>query len=354
MLQHGRVPSESFDIGKEWPNLSAEDWNEFLHGWDRIAPPKNFCLDQNYDEVASFFEALRDYFFRRSSVNPLGRRKAYVDFREIEHISPSAALVLAAEFHRVYSLTNSPRFPVDLPNWKPEVRKILDELGFLKLLGVMDPTSKYEDQGVQTYKILKFRSGSNTNSQAAAEMRDALRDLFQHLEEAQWLACYDCLIEAMGNVVSHAYPKRNRSRLFEYPVLARWWVTGSVDPVANRMSIVFFDQGLTIPRALPRTKFGEHVMAHLNKALNVFGFDQVDDGELIDAAMEVSRTSTGKSERGLGLGQMRGLVERGNDGHMRIISRRGDYQYQRSKVKADVLNRKNGIGGTLIEWELMR
>lgn len=338
----------------DWANMSSQDWGSYVEGWERMVPPSCFCLDQNTDAVIAFFEELRTRLYRPPSHNPALPKRGYVDFREIDYISPAAALVLAAEFERLYAVSGYSGFPVDLENWKPEVRQVLFDLGFLALLGVTDPITRYEQREVATYKILPFRSGRQTNSLAAAELRDTLKTLFEDLNDSQWLACYDCLIEAMGNVGYHAYPKRNRHLWSRFPVFDRWWMTGSVDPASNRMTIICFDQGVSIPGSLPRTKFGEHVRGYLLEVLNAVGFDQVDDGGLINAAMEVSRTSTGQYERGLGLAQMRALIENNADGHMRIISRQGEYNFNKEAGKPTFLNRKDTIGGTLVEWELWR
>jgi hypothetical protein len=71
----------------------------------------------------------------------------------------------------------------------------------------------------------------------------------------------------------------------------------------------------------------------LNAFLNLFGHsfdpDRPDyDGEALKAAMQLSTTATGLTQRGKGLSKIRDVVSQSKDGRLKVISRRGIYSFE--------------------------
>lgn len=340
-----------------WQSATNDDWSRFLANYHRLVPPSRFCLDQDSDGVLAVLDKFRVSIFGASSdVDRKGgellRQHAYIDFCGIEHISVGAALVLAAEFDRMRRLTGFQPFPIHLDQWSPTVTKTLYDVGFLKILGIDGAQFETLEQlGPSTeYKILPFVSGiKSTHGTKIDDIQLPLQELFQGLSAGQWLHVYDALVEAMNNANEHAYPKRNN---YLFPPVGRWWMTGAVDVDANWMKIVFFDQGITIPRHLPRSSMAERVKGIVAAGkLGSLMFGDNQDAAKIAAAIEVSRTSTGQSGRGLGLGQMADLVREANDGRFRIFSGHGEYLY-RTGGETFIADHKYSVGGTLVEWEI--
>jgi hypothetical protein len=201
-------------------------------------------------------------------------------------------------------------------------------------------------------KVLPFSSSHFADPTRLASLKNTLKSLFVGLEDEFWLDFHDGLGEAMINVVHHAYPA---THLHDFPVRKRWWMTGAIDQENQRLSAIIFDQGVSIPGHLPRSGIREKVRAHMLKVHSYLPWqgDKVDDGEQIEAAIEVSRSSTGEPGRGQGLSQVINLIENAGGGRVRILSRRGEYIYEKG-AKPIVRNLVTPIGGTLIEWDVYR
>ena len=166
------------------------------------------------------------------------------------------------------------------------------------------------------------------------------------IDSALSQAIYVGLIEAMDNCASHAYPEKHG---FRYPTeQQRWWLSGSVAN-GRELEVMFFDQGATIPGTLPNSGKAEVVRRWLKRRLNLVGMEDADDGQRIQAAMEVGRSTLRDQGRGHGLIQMRELVGLAASGSLRILSRRGRYIYSTDTGETvDTLDRS--IGGTLVHW----
>jgi len=322
--------------------------------------PQDFCLDNNTDEVVKAISSIRETLF---SENRHGRRirrgriSKWIDLASIRRISPSAALVLAAEFDRARTLAGKGLVAVDVHRWQPEVRQTLDDLGFLDLLDVEQnqPLIVAEDG----LRIVRMMSGEAVEATTAGELTRVLEGMLRDLGLATDMSgsplavdtaqLYGAVIEAMENARHHAYPK---DREWTYPVINRWWMTGAVDPKAKRLTVVLYDQGISIPVSLPHWERFPSVIRAFGR-FPPFSLEKDDpkyDDTAIRAAMAVSRTSTGLSYRGKGLARIEALINTCRAGRLRIFSRQGEYTYERGgRHRARIL--PVSIGGTLIEWE---
>lgn len=351
--------------------VSAEEWRRNteivqqrltkLHG-KKIMPPKNFCLDENYENVVSLIYQLKESLNvflelsqkrRKQFVRQFKFHENYVDFTNIERITPAAALLFAAEFDRMRRLSSLPIYAVDLDGWNPNVRAILAQLGFLRLLNVSEEKIDTVNFSHGAVNVLKFATGRKAQGTAAEPIIDALKPLFGTAEvvETAGLLLYEGLSEAMTNVAHHAYPAKYN---YEFPpAMGRWWLTGAHDPENSTISVIFLDQGITIPVSLPRSNMKELARDYLQKAFNIIPgrSDRVDDAQQIAAAMHLNRSSTGALGRGKGLPEMRELIDFFPRGRLRIISRRGEYVYEKGR-DPELKNYEGSIVGTLIEWEV--
>jgi hypothetical protein len=296
----------------------------------------------------------------RSRVPRLGR---YLDFETIESITPAAALVLAAEYERRTINGGQKPFIVNVDAWNPSVFESLNRIGFFQAVGYPIPerAADFEAELV----VVPMRSGNTTDTEAINQLISDLRQLYPNRgedEKAPLLHLYGAMIEAVGNVVHHAYPK---GAVYRFPPVGRWWMTGAVDRRARRMTAVVFDQGVTIPVSLPEWERYAGVRRRLLSVLGgalehtvgtSFGIpragDPRSDGIAISAAVEESASSTGATGRGTGLAQMRQFVDQCRDGMLRIISRQGEVIF-RPGGGCETRNYGAGVGGTLIEWNVL-
>jgi hypothetical protein len=106
------------------------------------------------------------------------------------------------------------------------------------------------------------------------------------------------------------------------------------------------DLGMGIPRSLPRKGWYSQIKQFLfNEALSN------EDGHLIQAAIKVGASRTGKDHRGKGLMEVRSVLE-GLKGTMQIHSNCGAYRYEASTGKETCNNfaPSQSICGTVVVW----
>jgi hypothetical protein len=301
-----------------------------------VSLPANLCLDQNTDETLSFFESLRyrtllhGVRVNRPHQTRIAWVRGYSDFTTMRRISPGAALILAAEYDRIYRIGSSIPNSVDIKQWDPLVYSTLYGLGFFDLLGVAQsgsanhvlPSPK-EGNFVQA----PMQRGENANWEGAS---DALLELFNVVggDNTARVNLLGAVVDAIENVRGHAYS--NRGPLQTRLIPPFWWISGSADRAEKRLTLSIYDQGVTIPVTLPNKWAGSAV---LNAFFNLFGhsFDPERpdyDGKALKAAMQLSSTATGLTQRGKGLSKIRDVVSQSKDGRLKVISRRGIYSFE--------------------------
>jgi len=287
-------------------------------------------LRSNYKEVLVFFNRLRLMVGRRG--------RFYMDFRTIEVLSPAATLMLAAELDRWRRVGGFRPTIIDLEQWRPEVRRLLEEMGLFDLLDVKNPPPS-PALTKDSARFVRFATGKGALGADAVAMRKAIEAVAGELPDRRDI--YDGIVESMTNVVHHAYPTRAS---YWVPVFqGTWWMAGSFDPLKRQLRILFYDQGVGLPATIPRKNNWEQVRALLKSN---------DDGDMIAAAFEWRRSRTRLKHRGRGLARISRVIDSVSDGSVRILSGRGEYTYDR-KDGGRANNNPIPLGGTLIQWELI-
>lgn len=292
----------------------------------------------------------------------------YFDFTAIRQITPAAALVLAAEYDRarmrvlVSAMVRAARLGkeldvdayrlslIDLNHWAPQVVHSLGQLGFFELLDIDEFVPEVPERDEH---ILPFVTGDNVDSEAIGELTGKLKDLLDKLavpNEGTTVHLHGRIMDAIQNVRDHAYPS---GVIWQYPPVGHWWVAASVDTSENRLDLIVYDQGVTIPGSIPRSPRRALISAALRRLVGIDEtlIDPKYDGVAIKAAIEAGTTGTDQPHRGKGLMFMRELVTFCKRGEIRILSRNGSYVYG-GKGMEDVKTHDMSIGGTLIEWRL--
>ena len=320
--------------------------------------PTVLSLSQNYEDTARFLAELRRRLVeswrrhggqlsqrRRERLRELPRSlESYWDFTCIEEITPAVALVVASEYDRIRRREGWFPFAVNFERWKPEVRFLLDGVGFLEMAGVHDEGATFIEG--EHWRMLRFRSGDQADGEQVGALLEEL-GVDEALENPE---IYGAIIEALVNTRHHAYPPTHR---FEEPHFPGWWMTGFVDRARRRLRISAFDHGLGIPGTLrtwakyPLFERGWRRLLGSEVAAN----DTSRDGTAIALAMAVGRTSTGEHYRGRGLPAIEAAVDLCRHGRVTIYSRYG--QYIRAKgSRPEHRNLTAPIGGTLVIWDL--
>ena len=321
-----------------------------------MTPPTVFCLDENPAGTLAFIEHFREVRLLRLHLpKPSGKvlRNTlwigpFTDIAAIRTITPAAALVLAAEFDRAHRRKRlGRRGIVNAHEWDSGVARTLTEVGFLEHLNVRLPVHQQIDPQAPEMQMLPMLTGIQNEPTEVVKLREELEALMDSvIDSALRQAIYEGLIEAMDNCAAHAYPENHE---FRYPTeRRRWWMSGSVAS-GRTLEVIFFDQGATIPDTLPRSGMREIARRWLNETLNLAGIEAADDGQRIQAAVEVGRSMLKDPGRGNGLAQMRNLVDFARAGFLRILSKKGQYIYTKDAGET-VGTFDRSIGGTLIHW----
>jgi hypothetical protein len=203
--------------------------------------------------------------------------------------------------------------------------------------------------------IVPMRSGHTADPVAIKELIDDLRRLYPGDPDgdgaANLLHLYGAMIEAVVNVVRHAYPPGVE---LPFRAVQRWWMTAALDRKMRSTTAVVYDQGVTIPVTLPKWEHYRNWTRRIGRKIGIVppASDTKSDGEAIAAAVEESLTSSGESHRGTGLAQMRHFVDQCQGGRLRIMSRCGEVVFRPGK-DPEVRTYDVSVGGTLIEWSVL-
>ncbi len=315
--------------------------------------PSELCLDRAYEGTAAFFNDLRQrtIFPRQGLIrHPTGRRPSrigwvrnFCDFKPLKRISAGAALILASEYDRTARRTGIAPATLDIEKWDPYVATILSRLGFFNLLH-LEP---YGHPPGDALIVKPMVAQDKTNELATASIKDLFAEI--HGSKQLRIDLSSAVSDAVENVVGHAYPIDWPHRRLHVPF---WWFVGAADPEQRRVTLVIYDQGVTIPVSLPR----KWSMAHLTTVcLSLFrtpfrADDPTFDGQTIDAAMAIGSTSTGESYRGRGLAKICEIIQRCAGGRLRIVSRHGECVYGADGHKT-IKNHQIPLNGTYVELE---
>lgn len=297
--------------------------------------PEKLSLRDNHKETVRALTLLRNASLRHNT-------PVLLYFDQVRELEPAAALLLVAEVYRCRHLRKWRGGEIVTGNY-PASREMflqLREMGFYKVIAVNERETIPDGrpQEGRPY-FIRFRTMNSVHPQLAASFCHVVAtDAFQMDERTQG-RMVAAVKEAMLNAHEHAYEKKG-----EYEVLAkRWWLAGYVNPSIREMMIMILDQGVGVPNTLTPTAI-EQLRAMFNLSTSPT------DGNMIRAATELWRTSTGLEGRGRGFQDMKRFIETCDDGELRVLSNSGSYTYM--KENQSILDYKESIGGTLVLWRV--
>lgn len=318
--------------------------------------PAIMCLDRNFTETIETLTDLRQLTSTPAKGRLLrvrGRRKGRIgwvrnatNFRSLQNISAGAALMLASEYDRIANVTGNPPATLDIDKWNPSVKATLAALGFFDLLNLKVDVQP-SDGGLIIEPMI---SGSDVNMEP---VNAAIASLFAkgQNDPALRLQLASAVTDAVENVRGHAYPDGWIDHKSQIP---RWWFTGALDPAANRVTLGIFDQGISIPMALP-LKWEKGFLKDTFKRLFSKDFDpanQQNDGQAIAMAMQLGTSSTNLPYRGKGLPKILEIIRACPKGRLRVVSRCGECIYTTDGESA-VQSYATPLMGTYIELEAL-
>jgi hypothetical protein len=342
--------------GGRLASLSSSTSNRLVRVLSERKLPSILCLDRNYLQTIETLTELRKFTLGPRTgrlLQPTGRRVGSVgwvrnatDFTPLQSISAGAALMLAAEYDRISRLSGFAPATIDLHDWHPEVKATLAGLGFFKLLRL-----EVDVEPAQFGVIIEpMLSGSDVNMEP---VNAAIASLFAKgsNDPALRLQMASAVTDAVENVRGHAYPEGWFKPRLSVP---RWWFTGAVDQAASRVTLAIYDQGITIPSALP-LKWDLKLLARSFKQLFSLDFDAdnpKNDGPAIDMAMQLAASSTGLPYRGKGLPKILEIIRSCPEGRLRVVSRSGECIYGADGSKV-INTHETPMMGTYLELEAL-
>jgi len=302
----------------------------------------NFCTE--YDSTILYVLAIR----RLADTNMGSSYKTYklasVNFDNLKTISTSAALVLTAELSKWDDAIRQ-RLRPKVDKWDPEILKKFTDLGFFDLFQnpPLESTSSGKQSSVKVVKYIKGRCGDSKKTRILKkELTNIVGD-----EISKWTFLRCGLDEAITNVSHHAYPD-NKGFSEEDK---NWYLTGSYNNDTKQLKIVFYDQGISIPKSLPSSDVWEKALDFFSK-IKIPIADRKKDEVLLRAAVELDRTSTEETDRGKGLQDLLEFIRHREEGYLSIISSKGLFKLTvhngKETIKTEHFN--NGVSGTLIIW----
>ena len=300
-----------------------------------IRCPRIMSLVENFDGVIELLEIIRQQGNRQDG-------RVYINFKEIEEISPGAALVFAAELdrlNRVLGRRGRKLTTIDVEKWDRRVRNRLKDMGFFELLNAQ--ATKMDESDASGIKYIRFRSGVKVLGNAIDDlMKLDLERIFGDDSIPKRHKLYAAVAEAMTNVVHHAYPDRVSN------VMPNWWLSAAHNANTNEIRILLYDQGCGIPETLPK-KYRERFWELVSKT----------DADLIRNAHDLARSASFQRHRGYGLDKdIRKYVQSVNCmSAYQVTSLRGQYTLKKEldgEEKISTRNYERSLPGTLIEWRL--
>ena len=148
-----------------------------IEGGDKL--PEVLSFREAPDDTLTFFANLRARtltgartFCRQvegGRESRVGWVRAYSDFTSLRKVSPSASLVLAAEYDRVGRMSGKPTTAVDLEEWHPGVVWTLQQVGFFELLNIPGSALPPLPPDLQNLVVARMQWGDDVNFGEAAE-----------------------------------------------------------------------------------------------------------------------------------------------------------------------------------------
>ncbi|WP_413522385.1 hypothetical protein [Photobacterium phosphoreum] len=315
--------------------------------------PKHMDFNQNHDVtlqhltvISKLVELIKK---NKGRVLPRGSYNlGSVNFDNLESISTPAALVLTAEISN-WDDTLRNKLTPKVKRWNDDIYSQLSDLGFFDLFKnkpCIKPCSN--EHPCSDKRLVRYKKGECGVKGKTKELKTDLMTIIGDSVN-KWTFLHTGLGEAITNVSHHAYPDDYDARSSK----KQWFLTGSYNEQTKQLKVAFYDQGIGIPNTLPGSKVKEKVLEYLSK-LNIDHIERKKDEQLLKAAVEINRTSTGINDRGKGLQDLLEFIKQLKSGRLSILSGSGHYTYTMKNGNESSMTTalKRPILGTLIIWSV--
>lgn len=310
-----------------------------------ILLPEKMNFFHEYESTVLHLAAIR-----RLTKNKSPSFKSYklktVNFDNLNSISTSAALVLTAELSKWDDVIRKKLRP-NIDNWAPGILNNFIELGFFDLFNNKpNNINEIRNSTISNIKLVKYIKGICGDGDKTRILKANIMDIVGE-KINKWTFLHGGLSEAIINVSHHAYPKGYGYSDNE----KNWYLTGSYNEESRELKIVFYDQGIGIPKSLPASEVWEKVLSFLSSFPIA---ERKRDEVLLKAAVQLDRTSTEESDRGKGLQDLLEFIRQRSQGYLSILSLKGLFKLTVQNGEESIISEHfdNAICGTLIIWSV--
>ena len=295
----------------------------------RVLAPQKFALEGEYhDNLVKFLASLRDAFLQENKI-------VTIDFRKTNLVVAGGTLLFFSELQRLKSIF--PLVPLHcIPSKDDAVNQTLEHIRIYELCGYKShvvPTR----QDVICWKAASAATVDGSRVGGVIETYSSLSgDLSKHL--------FRGATEAMLNSMNHAYMEDRRDGL-PAPTEKNWWMF--CRQTDEDFIVALCDLGIGIPRSLPI----KYPLELIENSMMVLSRGKIKtDARLIQAAMELARTRTNRKGRGLGLHDLKKIVDKVEGGSLHLFSNRGLVSYRNGQFARE--NFQRSIKGTVVVWKI--
>ncbi|MCO6428076.1 hypothetical protein [Nitrosomonas communis] len=308
-----------------------------------IILPERLNFFHDYKLTVLHLNAIRKLITNKSTSHKTYKLDK-VKFDYLKSVSTSASLVLTAELSKWDDAVRNNLKP-NIKNWNPDILVNFNELGFFDLFkNKPSNISQFESNASHNRKIIKYTKGRCGDNEQTRVLKENITNIIGD-EIKKWRFLHSGLSEAIVNVTHHAYPKE-----YGFSEIDRnWYYTASYNTTKKELKVVFYDQGIGIPKSLPASDLWEKLL----EFLSIFPLaDRKKDEVLLKAAVELDRTRTEDSDRGKGLQDLMEFIRQRGDGYLSILSLKGLYKLQINNGIESIKSERFDypVHGTLIIW----
>lgn len=257
------------------------------------------------------------------------------DFSATSRMYADGVLLFRAELCRLDRHLNSGQtYQCKLPH-NERIRQVLRQTEILSLLNYRGKVS------TTLPDVVHWRTANGSKAEGS-KYEPVLGHYEGRVAEEMLTDIFVGLSEAMTNTTQHAYIDTRQDTLNIKSKEEGWWMFSQNKD--GRLSILFCDLGIGIPRSLPKKK------PHLMDMIKNFS-GELRDSECIKAAIEDSYSRTKLPHRGKGLGQIAQTLKGIPEADLVIYSNKGCCRLQEGKAP-QFMDFKDSIQGTIIHWSI--
>jgi len=291
----------------------------------------------NIDYYDSFnFNKTNNFLSKIKKIIVKEKGRVSINFDNTKSITASAMISFLAEVDNLINSSKLGRNAISFTHPRLEkIESILKQIGFYELL----KKQTRETKNFKDVSYWNYASGVSSEPQKASE---SMAEIEKKISTKARRKLYKGFSEAMANCVEHAY----QSPTDGDDTQTKWWAFAGVSD--DILIVVICDKGVGISKSLPLTRGNELI----EKFKNALSLRKLNDSAMIKIASRMGRTSTGKSNRGKGLKDIKSIIDTFNSGHLSIYSNKGCYKYFRREGNIDDImqEHKTSVCGTITEW----